>query len=156
YDVSSGKRLFSIQGNETVFSPDGALLAANGDGVYRTSDGQRLFDLPPNNAFSLPQFSPDNTLLAIPQDGVYDVATGQRLFTTPLSDYVFFSPDGKILIASGDGVYDVTTGQHLYDIAYGHPRFSSDGSLMLMGGVYELSSGRLLFARGDLFNPDET
>lgn len=149
---------FRVVGQKTGYcsgslSPDETVFAVADDGVYRVSDGQKLFNFSIYH-YGIPIFSPDGVVVAIHDDGVYRVSDGKKLFS--ISRYqLTFSPDGALLVIIRDGVYQVSDGQKLFDIG-GYPKFSPDGSLLAVSndGLYQVSDGQKRFdIMGDLYNP---
>ncbi len=129
HEVPSGALRFETHGTGGVsFSPSGAPLAVDNDGVYDVTTGERRFVIRYSGVFS-----PDGKLLAIAGDGVYDTATGERRFALQgdfAANSAVFSPDGALLVVEDDGVYDVATGEHLFVPVRGRPQFSPDGTLL--------------------------
>jgi WD40 repeat protein len=113
YEVSTGRKIFSISGFAR-FSSDGSLLAAE-NGLYDVRRGERIY-----NIVGLDTFSPDNELVA-GDNGIYSVATGQNLISLS-SDYFDFNSDGT-LFGIPNAVYDTLTEDIVLEVE-GYPDFT--------------------------------
>ena len=133
-NVRSFRSVFNCEPNSsTSFSPDGKMLALQGDdrrvALWNMVTGARVGGLRTQEGVLSHALSPEgSTLAAGDQDGrleLWDVRTGRRVetLTGNLSDVwsVAYSPDGRFLAtASGDGsvrVWDVDAGRELYTVA---------------------------------------
>lgn len=124
----------------SALSPNNEFFAVGGEGLYRLSNGQKVFDISGNYL----NFSSDGQFLSVTNDGIYRVSDGQKILEAVGSP--LFSSDGTLVAVSGDGVYQLGDGQKLFEIV-GSPSFSPDGTLLAVGrdGVYEISSRLKLF-----------
>lgn len=127
--------------DQLLFSPDGTMLIARGDGmntwVWDIATRTERFVLP---AEGLTVFSPDSRMIAIALRGgeailVYDSATGEERFlldvNQPLLTEIVFSPDGTLIAVEGEagiGVWS-PSGESRAEIAgdYSHLAFSTNG-----------------------------
>jgi WD40 repeat protein len=138
---------------ETAFSPDGRLLALNGDDsskirVYEVKSWRELAVLDPRRVVEIRNltFSPDGKRLAF-GDGrslrCWDLARKRELFEAQVPQALrrlAFSPSGKVLavhaLARGVSLFDARTGDRLLqtEAAGGGPadlRFTPDGRTLL-------------------------
>jgi hypothetical protein len=118
WDVDNREKLLSLQGGATVaLSPDGRLLAMDGNGIQLCDVATRTLErrIPWLAATSKPgvqntitklTFNPAGTLLLVTadaqDDSVYDVASGKLLATLPGTKHAQFSRDGSLLIGGND------------------------------------------------------
>lgn len=77
-----------------------------GDGVYRLSDGVKLFTTSGSDF----TFSADGTYVAVSGDGVYRLSDGVRLVS---GSYFTFSADGAYVAVREDGVYRLSDNKHI-------------------------------------------
>ncbi len=177
HDARTGGELFQLKGSKEngyqggrglpLFSPDGAYIAAGGDGLVRVYDartGSGALRLQGGDGVHAPAFSPDWTRVAMvgPDDvvQVLDARTGVRAlqfkgpkgFITPQ-----FSPDGKLIAVASwregeDGVrvHDAQTGALVHQFQGANGRFqivfSADGKQIAAGSdgvvlVYDTRTG---------------
>ena len=157
-DTSKGEAPFEAYKEfvNTVFSPDGKLLATGGyhtgAKVWDAKTGKlvRKLDMGKAEGGLTPVFSPDGKVLAVghrnSKPRLFDAATGKVLHVLDetMSQGLAFSPDGKTLaIVYVDGIvvlWDVATGkrlaqaksdaEELYDVSW-----SPDGRLLATGGL---------------------
>jgi WD40 repeat protein len=162
YEVSTGRRLLQVVGEDMAFSPDSSLVVVTQDGLYEIETGERRFTLP--NLSYRATFSPDGTLLVADLD-VFDVQTGDFQYRLPLDPrsgelpVITFSPDSSSFLSSFDALYDAATGERRFSIFRYTGVFSPDSSLLVLSedGLYDVKTGDQRFkVEGDspLFSPD--
>lgn len=127
---------------DMTFNRDSTLIAISKDGVYRLSDGHRLFEIG-YSQLAYNYFSSDRQYLAA--DGIYRLADGQRLFDIGWS-YAIFSPSNTYVALPHDGVYRLSDQHRLFEIAGSVRDFSPDEAYLHVGyvtdvGVYRLRDG---------------
>ncbi|MAS37711.1 MAG: hypothetical protein CL610_27190 [Anaerolineaceae bacterium] len=154
--LSDGE-MFDIVG-DISFTPDMQYAVLPGDGVYRLSDGQRLYDLPQfATAFARSVYSPDNQYMAVSSNGLYRIRDGRKLSE---SSNVVFSPDSLHVAIGSDGIYRLSDMRKLLDLtAYidSSSHFSGDGAyLAVSDAIIHIVNGKKLFNKGSsaTFSPN--
>lgn len=148
YRLSDQKYLFEVNSPHGVsFTPDMQYAVILENGVYRLSDGQRMFDLLRSaEAYTPISYSADSQYVNILSDGLYRIPDGERLFDfqdTPLYGAVF-SPE-SLYLAINSSVYRLSDNQKLFDLetnVSSHDEFSSNSAYLAAGNsVYRMPSG---------------
>ena len=157
YSVADGHKLFELSLPNPwafSFSSDDQYVAVEGDGVYRLSDGAKLFV---GEHFI---FSPDSSMVAVSWDGIYRLSDGEKILDVAFGSVVF-SPDSRIVATGDEGVYDLGDAAKILDVSryYEDFEFSPDSSMVAVfyDGIYRLSDGEKILTSnsfGATFSPD--
>ncbi len=158
WDVASGTELRSFPGYmESVFSPDGKLMAAwnksRSLSLLDVASGNEVRTFPGHLGLLTPnvQFSPDGRWLGATNDNalvtVWDVASGnevRRISDAASVRSIAFSPDSRLLASASEDhtikLWDVASGNKVRTLS-GHSdsvncvEFSSDGRFLASGGA---------------------
>lgn len=138
------------------FSDDSAYVWSISDGVYRTSDGQKIVDLGDLLIMDV-WTSPDMQYLIVLGHGIYHLPDGEliKLISIETLDYFYpapmFSPCGQHSIMDytinrpENGVYRLSDGEKILDTGY--VTFSPDCTYVFIpnDGVYQTSDMQKLF-----------
>lgn len=160
YGLNDQAKLFDINSPHGVsFTPNTQYAVILEDGVYRLSDGQRMYDLlKPVSPLTPINYSANSEYMFILSDGIYRISTGERLFELSddnnpyASPEAIFSPDSSYVAIEFDGVYRLSDKQKLFDITVGldsDSQFSPDSAyLAVEDAVYHMPDGQKIFNGG--------
>jgi WD40 repeat protein len=134
WDVENKKKLRTINGGSTVaLSPDGRLLATDGNGIelYDFQSGKLAQRIPrtlkrAENVIAKFEFNPAATLLDVSANGdddaVYEIPSGKFLLTLTNTRQARFSSDGSLLIGGNNQhliVWNTTNWSKVSDVPNG-------------------------------------